>query len=282
MSPRAVLLLWATAVLAVGVLAVIWIMMIVGASRFEGERIEDPEVMAVLPSDFSPETIWRVGRMRSPSIMKLTIELTGATETYVIYPAYPAGPGDTPPVEQPFILDGGIATDVERMAPISIQPDSCDESCTVVVRLGDAHDVHVVSNGVMQVVEREAARVPSQHVVNVALNEPVELLEDVRIEVCIAGLGVTGADGLGRSITLQRRRSDQVGLRQVTLEQSTPWPLHRSGSRPGCQVEFTLGIEHRGAVKPDQPFDSVAVNVVHWGESSVELSELEVEAFVVR
>ncbi len=282
MSPRAVLLSWGAAVLAVGVLAFIWIVLIFGASQFEGERIEDPEVMAVLPSDFDPETIWRVGRMRSPSIMKLTIELTGATETYVIYPAYPAAPSDTPPVEQPFILDGDTATDIERMTPISIQPDACDESCTVVVRLGDARDVHVVSDGAMQVVEREAARVPSQHVVNAALNEPVDLLDDVMIEVCISGLGPTGVDGLGRSITLQRRRSDQVGLRQVTLEQSTPWPLHRSGSRPGCQAEFTLGIEHWGAVKPDQPFDSVAVNVVHWGEADVELGELEVEAVVVR
>lgn len=274
-------LLWGLAAVVLVAVAVAGILFISQRSEIGGEPVDDQAVLDALPVDFSPATVWRVQRRRSPSIMKLTIELTNATQTYVVYPEYPFA-GDTPPVEQPFILDGGTATDIGRLEPISIQPDSCDPSCTVVLRLGDAHDVHIFSDGEMVVTEREAERVPTQHVVGAELDEPIEPLEDATIKVCVSGIDVDDGGGLGRSITLQRRRSDQVGISQVSLEQSAPWPLHRPGSRGNCQAEFSLAVEHWGGDKAGQMFEAVVLNVVHWGESAVAMDSVEVEVTVQR
>lgn len=243
------------------------------------EEQPDPAVVDVLPADFPTNRFARLGLRRSPSIVKVTIDLEGATETYLVYPADRPF-GDTPPVAAPFMINGDDVIEIERLRAISIQPDECETSCSVTLRLSDPQGVHIFSDGVMAIDEREAKRVPTEKVLSIPLEKPIENGARPLLEICIDGINTDKGTAVARSITLQRRRSDQVTNGQISPVQSRPWPLHRIASNQ-CQAEFTQPIEHWGGADLQKPALEVTMNVVHWGEAEVDMDAVVAKVTIV-
>lgn len=231
----------------------------------------DPVVADLLPPEVPTDTVERLWRRRAtPDIIELDVRVDGATSLFLVYPplfSEPMGGRSTmSDVDSVLAYTTGGSLAVERGVPMNILPSDCGASCAMQIRLVDARDVHFFSDGSLDLAETPILRVPTEIVLAMPIDPPIERDSHMQVDVCVDGFDVSGEqDGLGRFVTLQRRRPDQVGPAQLSLWYGRGESLHERASSL-CQVEFRIGAQTWGSKKEPVLYDEIVVNVVHWGE----------------